>query len=172
LRACCPGEEESERVLKENLEVQTSSSISTNTVPFYRLERGDHFYTTSADEMAKALAAGYKFEEIAAYVYATENGETVAFYRLVNPRAGQNDHLYTTSVAEVNEAIATGGYKFEGIAAYIYATENSGTVAFYRLVSSSHFYTTSEAEKQKALADGYQSEGIAGYVYQNQSVPA
>src|SRR5262249_5611002 len=56
---------------------------------------------------------------------------------------------------------------------YIYAAQAAGTTALYRLfnpTSGDHFYTTSAAERDSAVASfGYQNEGIAGYVFASQA---
>ena len=127
----------------------------------------DHFYTTSAAERDTADANdGYHFEEIACYVYDSQQPGTVPLYRLYNG----SDHFYTTSAAERDTADANDGYHFEEIACYVYDSQQPGTVPLYRLYNGSdHFYTTSAAERDTADAnDGYHFEEIACYVYDSQ----
>ena len=144
---------------------------------FYRLfspGSGDHFYTTSTTERDNAVANdGYRYEGIASYGYETEQAGTAAFYRLFSP--GSGDHFYTTSTTERDNAVAKDGYNSEGVACYVYDSPPggpNGSVAFYRLFSpgsGDHFYTTSAAERDKAVANyGYHSEGVACYVYGTQ----
>ncbi|KAG6830308.1 hypothetical protein H0H87_008559 [Tephrocybe sp. NHM501043] len=88
------------------------------TVPFYRfysIPLTDHFYTTDESE---GLDAGYAFEGIVGYVYPGTVCGGTPFYRLLLP-APKTDHFYTTQGWEVTYA-ETGGYIFEGVAAYIF----------------------------------------------------
>ncbi|KAF9925992.1 hypothetical protein FBU30_004315 [Linnemannia zychae] len=41
--------------------------------------------------------------------------------------------------------------------------------AIATVAQAGHFYTTSKTEKDKALTEGYQLQGIAGYVFKNPS---
>ena len=67
--------------------------------------------------------------------------------------------------------LAEGGdYRDEGVACYVYDTPVGGaSSALFRLyhpISGDHFYTTSLAERDNAIANlGYTSEGIACYVF-------
>ncbi|KDR79146.1 hypothetical protein GALMADRAFT_208613 [Galerina marginata CBS 339.88] len=87
----------------------------------------------------------------------------------------KKDNFYTTSATEKANAIATGGYRDEGVEGYIWPTSTNGgqlqTIPFYRVYNPTvvnHFYTTSTAERDDAINNlGYNSEGIAGYVYNN-----
>lgn len=83
-----------------------------------------------------------------------------------------NDHFYTTSSAERDNAFAFLGYIEEGIACYVYTSQASGTIPFYRYMNSSthdHFYTTSLTEGNNAAAHlGYKGEGTACFVFATQ----
>ena len=72
------------------------------------------------------------------------------------------------SVGAINAVkLAEGGdYRDEGVACYVYDTPVGGaSSALFRLyhpISGDHFYTTSLAERDNAIANlGYTSEGIA-----------
>ncbi|SDP64670.1 hypothetical protein SAMN04487914_1234 [Arthrobacter sp. ok909] len=86
--------------------------------------------------------------------------------------AKHGDHFYTTSSVERDNAVQKYGYQKEGIACYIFDTQQPGTDALYRLLNSQngdHFYTTSAFERDNAVQKyGYHSEGVAGYVYVGQ----
>ena len=86
-----------------------------------------------------------------------------ALYRLVSAY----DHFYTTDVNEKNNAY---GYAFERIEAYIFSTQEPGTVPLYRLFNGiDHFYLIDSAERSTAMSlYGYVDEGIEGYVYPTQ----
>jgi hypothetical protein len=70
-------------------------------------------------------------------------------------------------------AVASNGYVKETNAARVFATQALGSLPLYRLWSSTvgdHFYTTSAEEAETALvSDGYSYEGVAGYVYGDDS---
>jgi hypothetical protein len=47
-------------------------------------------------------------------------------------------------------------YILQGVAAYVFGTQEESTVPFYRLsTTSDNFYTISETERASALANGY-----------------
>ncbi|KAF8163813.1 hypothetical protein B0H34DRAFT_795463 [Crassisporium funariophilum] len=88
------------------------------------------------------------------------------FYRAWNGKAA--DHFYTSSLSEVQSAIRNSGYTDEGIAGYLYLSQDIHTIPLYRMWQpdvSDHFYTTDAAEAERATRNGYRSEGIAGYIY-------
>ncbi|TDL15778.1 hypothetical protein BD410DRAFT_85820 [Rickenella mellea] len=129
----------------------------------------DHFYTTSFGELVNAIDhAGYVSEGTAAFVFLPQipSNLTVPLFRLFNPTSV--DHFYTTSAAERNNAIANGGYRSEGTAASVFATQVCGSIPLFRLfnpTSGDHFYTTSAPERDNAIANaGYRSEGTAAFV--------
>ena len=91
--------------------------------------------------------------------------DSVPLYRFWNSKTG--DHFYTTDENEKNTVLTTEEwmYTYEGIAAYVYQTQQTNTLPLYRLwntKNNDHFYTTNETEKNKALEE-YIYEGIAGY---------
>ncbi|TDL16762.1 hypothetical protein BD410DRAFT_794966 [Rickenella mellea] len=102
----------------------------------------------------------------------------VPFLRAFNAQVG--DHFYTTDFGELVNAINNGGYASEGSAGSVFSaqTPSAFTVPFFRLFNpavSDHFYTTSAAERNNAVANGgYISEGTAASVFATQvcgSVP-
>ncbi len=153
-----------------------SQPYGVNKANLYRLYRPStqhHFYTTSKAEADNAVNKyGYKLEGIACLVYPSNEkyiNDTIAFYRLYSP--SKDDHFYTTNKAEADYAVQHYGYNYEGIAGYVYATNDypSNTEPLYRLykpATSDHFYTTNKAEADYAVQHyGYNSEGIACYVF-------
>jgi Repeat of unknown function (DUF5648) len=96
-----------------------------------------------------------------------DRADAVPLFRVYDANAG--DHFYTTSVAQRNNAITNLAYSDEGIAGYVFPTQELHTVPLYRLWSrraTDHFYTISTAQRDSAVANkGYVDEGIAAYVY-------
>jgi Repeat of unknown function (DUF5648) len=109
------------------------------TVPLFRLynhDSGDHFYTTDANERDRAIArSGYRSEGVACAVFAAGNARPglTALYRLWN--GDESDHFYTVDPAENNRAQSGGGYRYEGIACFVFPPTGGppGTVPLYRL---------------------------------------
>ncbi|MCD4654255.1 hypothetical protein K8T06_10010, partial [bacterium] len=84
--------------------------------------------------------------------------------------ANTRDHFYTISVAERNDAISLYGYTDEGIECYISDRNFPGGIPLYRFywgAQNSHYYTTSETEKNQKVLEGYVFEKIEGYIHQN-----
>ncbi|KAJ7595590.1 hypothetical protein C8J56DRAFT_1160022 [Mycena floridula] len=141
-----------------------------DTVAFLRgvqPSTGDHFYTTSAGEMEKAVAyLKFNSEGIAGHIFTTQELATTPLFRLLNPTV--SDHFYTTSAVERNSAVASLGYIDEGTAGFVYTDAKCGGSPLFRLYnvgSSDHFYTMSIAERNSAAAGGYVYEGIAAFIY-------
>ncbi|KAI0337701.1 hypothetical protein BDW22DRAFT_858582 [Trametopsis cervina] len=138
-------------------------------VPLYRLystSAADHFFTTNAAERDHAADHGYTYELPAAQILASPAEHSVPFFRI---RRG-NEHFYTIEVSEKERTVASApDARDEGIAGYVYAIRQNGTVPLYRLYNSTaddHFYTTSAPEKEVCIMKGgWTDEGIACYVY-------
>lgn len=136
-------------------------------VSLYRLyshHPADHFYTTNSAERDHAVRAyGYAYELPAAQILASPAENSVPFFRVYRNR----EHFYTTDEAEKQRAIA--GARDEGIAGFVYAVRQNGTIPLYRLYNphaDDHFYTTSAPEKETCLNSGvWNDEGVACYVY-------
>lgn len=74
-------------------------------------------FTISETEREEAIANGYVFENIAAYVYATQICSSIPLYRLYQPVL--HDHFYTIDPTEVHTTATTQNYVEEGIACYV-----------------------------------------------------
>lgn len=152
------------------------------TVPLYRLRNetsGHHFYTANAAEKdALVTSQAWVLEGIAGYVLERPAAGTVALFRLSRQVSnGGSEHFYTTRAQEARLAGDAMGYRDEGIACYVAATQLPGTVALFRLYLplterghlpgvEGHFYTTDAAERDRAVAFGYSDEGTEGFVWQ------
>ncbi|HMR55171.1 MAG TPA: hypothetical protein PKD34_01095 [Candidatus Doudnabacteria bacterium] len=86
--------------------------------------------------------------------------DLTALYRFYSSR--DSDHYYSTSPT------IPSGFVGEGITAYIYKTQVSGTVPMYQSYNpelKDHYYTTDMAGAQTF---GYRLDGVVGYIYPNQ----
>jgi len=124
-----------------------SPGVKAVTIPFFRLynpSSNDHFYTTDEFERKYAIDNyGYiddqycdNYEQqgagcvsIAGRIFPVKT-ELVPLYRLYHPGIG--DHAYTTLLSEKDKALSV-GYEDEGIAGYIFPTQQLGTFPLYRL---------------------------------------
>ncbi|KAJ7853432.1 hypothetical protein B0H13DRAFT_1642903, partial [Mycena leptocephala] len=138
-------------------------------LPFYRGYNSaevDHFYSTNVNLVNQA-AAGWPLQEVAAFVFVTQEESTVPFYRLWS--AAATDNFYTISATERASALQN-GYILAPTDpfTYIYPTQVCGSVPFYRLyheTKKDNFYTISEAEREDFISNqGYTDIEIAGYV--------
>ena len=118
---------------------------------------GGHFYTT---DLGEAGSGGHMVEAANYYrLYTGAQPGTRAFYRC---RKSSGLRFYTRSSDCEGQVV-------EGILGYIGTDAECGATALYRLYSGSsgdHFYTTSAAERDSAVASsGYVYESVAGYVW-------
>jgi hypothetical protein len=149
-----------------------SRSAATQQAPadFYRLRNlvtGDHFHTSSVDEVVAAIQNdNYVYEGVTAHLPSPDTPGAVPFYRLWNPETG--DRFHTTNWDEVIVAIQTYKYRYEGIRAYVYPANSSQGMPFYRLRSKDtgdHFHTTSWTEVMTAIQQyNYLYEGVGANV--------
>jgi hypothetical protein len=125
----------------------------------YQAGTGEHFYTTSR---AEAACCGFTVEFYDFfYLYASSAPGLVPFYRCV---LASGFHFYTQS----SSCEGSPGSVSEGVMGYVATTAGvCGSVPLYRLVrGNDHFYTTSVAERDSAIAvSGYASEGVAAHVW-------
>jgi hypothetical protein len=120
---------------------------------------GEHFYTA---DFAEAQCCGFLLEAANYYqLYAGPHAGLVPFHRCYTPGGF---HFYTQDPG------CEGVPVLEGVLGYIATAEGTaGAVPLHRLyldANGDHFYTTSAAERDNAVATyGYVYEGVAGYVW-------
>lgn len=146
-------------VVDDNCNGQIDEGLScTVNVHRSRKPNGTHFYTTSRQE---AACCGFTVEAYDYFaLYQAPAPGLAAFYRCF--RDGL--HFYTTS--PTCELWGQGAR--ESRMGYIATRELPGTRQLYRAYdgdSGDHFYTTSLAEFNQALRDGYSGEPSAGWVF-------
>lgn len=123
----------------------------------------EHFMTINPSEPGQARAGDWQFEYVAAFVFRTQQADTVALFRLYNSNTGE--HFYTASSQERAAVLSNSVWHDEGVAAYVFPTGGSGRLPLYRFFQTAppgkHFYTLdSSGEGAPNLAP----EGIAAYV--------
>ena len=105
----------------------TSHCYAPNAVPLFRYWshlRQKHFYTTNVTEATLSQTyAHYQFvfEGITGYLLSGHAAQyqTIALYRLY--RAQSDDHFYTSTAEERDYAVGL-GYRYEGIAGYVFTS--------------------------------------------------
>lgn len=84
--------------------------------------------------------------------------------------AESNDNFYTVSEWEHQYSIWAHGYSGQPVVVYLEKKQQPNTKPFMRFYNhipySDHFYTTSDAERDIVLANGFTYEGIEGYIYE------
>ena len=141
------------------------STCGYPTVPLLRAwsqAQSDHIYTTNVTEMDAFLANGYT----AAYILPsdTQAPTAVPLFRLYNSHS--TDHYYTANATDRDRVVSRNGYVSEGVAGYVYADGECGTVPLYRLFGQGgNFFTADEAEVHDYVEKfGFENLGVTAYV--------
>jgi len=135
----------------------------------------EHFYCSEVPgnyHLNTAIAAGFTFEKVEGFVslYPFETTYNLKeIFRLFNET--ESSHVYTTDGVQKDALLALGtNWKYEGITGY--TSDNPNYVPFYHVKLSNttqprltdYFYTTSEIEKNRAVANGYANLGTMCYL--------
>lgn len=161
----------------DNLLVELGTVVEAALQEVYRFwspVTGTHFYTMSEMEKEKLLTNypdAWVYEGVAYHAYpdATDN-EVRPVFRFWSNKS--SSHFYTISETErdklINKYADVWTYEGEAFYAYPIGDEPDWTKPVYRFWSGgngSHFYTISESERDKLLADQsvWTYEGIAWY---------
>ena len=152
------------------LEVTLPVGDEGSVYRFYNTEKGSHFFTASVAERDSIAQNLFQYQyEGEAFDAATRSANTIDIFRFYNSTTGT--HFYTASAAERDQVIRTlPVFQYEGVAYKAYASSEGGAheelYRFYNQKSGTHFYTTSEAERDSIIntLPTYRFEGIAYYV--------
>ena len=167
------GNVESQHTVTFSVAASTTTKKKGAVYRFYNTTNSTHFYTASVAEMDTVLAS-YSTTYLldgAAYTINTDNpANNTPLYRFFNKRNGS--HFYTASEAEKNSLLANASatYALDGPAYNVCLTRVDGATTVYRFFNKSngsHFYTASEAEKNKVQAElsaTYTLDGPAFYL--------
>jgi hypothetical protein len=123
-----------------------------NTIPIYRLVNGqDHLMSVNPRE---GTNIGYVFEQQSFNLFNADNRFPLApVYRCRN----FGDHFMSTSAN-------CEGVQGEGQMGYLLTTQLAGTIPVYRFYKVATGYHLITIYEQEGLANGFQREGILGYV--------
>jgi hypothetical protein len=152
-----------------------TKALPTPVYRFYNATNGSHFYTTSAAErdiVISRWSSVYALEGVGFTVNAGNPNNNAPLYRFYNVRNGS--HFYTASAEERDIVIATWPtvYAYEGPTYSVCATNKAGSTPvyrFYNVMNGSHFYTSSDQERDAVIAQWsatYTYEGPAYYLAQ------
>lgn len=133
-------------------------SIPGCRIGVHRALGNGHFYTT---DLTAAMTPPFKVEAPNYfYLYRSPASGLVGLYLCKKPSG-----MFFLTPNSMCEVLATPGT----LLGYVSSDLRCGAMPLFRLYSSSsgdHFYTTSAAERDNAVASyGYQSEGGVGYVF-------
>jgi hypothetical protein len=127
----------------------------------FRPGDGGYLFTNNSAEICQAVKyAGFAVDGPAMKtVYATDVDARSLF------RLSRNGiYLFTTNVTEMQNAMQY-GYRYEGVAYYVSATQKAGYYAVHRLSKDGRYILTiSQKEKDSYQASGFQYEGVVFYV--------
>lgn len=143
-----------------------SRSSTINRYPFFRYfnnRGGDHFYTTSWNELGGGFGA-WNYEGVQGYLAPTQIANTDKLYRYYNTKNG--DHFYTTNWSELG-AGGNNGWVYEGVAGYVPTVVSADTAKLHRYfntTSGDHFYTTNWNELG-AGGGSWRYEGVQCLIY-------
>jgi hypothetical protein len=170
---CSPSCSASFRAGVANLNPVPPSPTAMPVYRFYNRVNGSHFYTASAIERSTVDASWptiFTDEGVTFTVNTLNPANNRPLWRFYNVRTGA--HFYTASDAERAMVNATWPTTFvdEGPAYNVSLTPATGSTAvyrFYNVVTGTHFYTASVAERDSVLANyraTYRFEGPAFYL--------
>lgn len=160
---------EAQRAMIENVsaELQTDQTyavgtVAVNLLPFLQLQR------CVCEDCSSAVSPLAYLADLMGYAsarFGRLRAGLTPVYRLSNGA----DHFYTETESERDSAVA-GGYRYEGIAFHVYASETGAQALtpLYRLYHQGygdHLYTTSATERATARTQGYADEGTIGFIY-------
>jgi hypothetical protein len=139
--------------------VKSAVAGATAVYRFWSPVYEGHFYTADPAERDRVIATWptiWHYEGIAYSAFTTQVSGTVPLYRFWSTR--YNGHFYTADPAERDRVLATWPdvWSYEGIAYYVYpasSTQPNTTVVhrFWSTPASHHFYTASDAEKNRVI---------------------
>lgn len=113
-----------------------------------------------ADEISSIDSSHSLLESYLRLQNAHPNVRYAILYRLYNTTTGE--HLFTPKEAEKNNLVAL-GWKLEGAAGLIPATEGDAVYRLYNPWTGEHHYTTDTDEVQKLTKIGWKDEGVCFY---------
>lgn len=113
-----------------------------------------------ADEISSIDSSHSLLESYLRLQNAHPNVRYAILYRLYNETTGE--HLFTPKEAEKNNLVAV-GWKLEGAAGLIPATEGDEVYRLYNPWTGEHHYTTDTNEVKNLVKIGWKDEGVCFY---------
>lgn len=166
-----------------NNESEFSAEVSktingSNVFRFWSPNRRGHFFTINTTERDNIIAtyspSDWTYEGVAYDSYEGSGANRVPIYRFWSSQ--NSHHFYTSSETEKDAAIANysdAEWLFEGIAYYVYQSEQPGTIPVYRFWSNQnrvHFYTSNGTEADNIINnytdEEWRLEGVSWHVPQ------
>ena len=112
--------------------------------------------------LVTTLTAQYQQEAQLGNILQHQQPNTVALRGMRQ----DSDYVFVTSEAEISTRLEM-GYVLEPVLGYVFTTQNSDSVALYRLQhpgDRGYYYAAGQAQRNGLLKLGYLSQGILGYI--------
>ena len=158
----------------------TAADITVPVYRFYSEHLKKHFFTTDENEKEHLIANAadvWRYEGIAYHAYTPQQSARLEIATVLPVHRFYSEalqtHLFTVHDNEKAHLIANAAdvWRYEGVAFYVPASSQEGTVPVYRFYSDMlkvHFYTIDENEKNHLIdkaGNVWRFEGIAYYVF-------
>ena len=146
-------------VLGAAVAVNSKANADSRVYRLYNHYTGEHFYTTSATELAVDIRAGWTDEGLG--WVAPDKGAPV--YRVYNPNAIGGDHYYTKSRYEA-QSLVSQGWRWDNQGRAVFYS--GGNVPIYvaynpNAQSGAHNYTGSLYEENNLISIGWKYKAVA-----------
>ena len=149
---------------------QTQSTIHPTAVTPPPRVRGDHLYTTRAQNATAPRASTDTTLKASRAMCSTVNRQ--ARHPSTDYSTARAATTSTRRRAERDSAARVHGYHSEGVACHVFNGQQAGTApspTIQQREPATTLYTTSSAERASAVSvHGYRLEGVACYVFENQ----
>lgn len=155
-----------------------STGAAGQLTPMYQLYHPgstDHFYTIDLDTRIRARDFyGFTDQGVAFFVERTNVTDTRPLRRFYKG-VPETDHFYTIDSVEAN-TVLNRNWVEEGVEGYVYIQEVAGSVPLYRLSwaiyngDHDHIFTTEYSSAQQLMSQGWNLDGIKGYVFRQPPV--
>lgn len=145
----------------------------SSSLPFFniKLPRGEQLLTAVASERKRAqIKLRGDYQGVEGGIFSYQVPDSVPLYRFKRSGSSSN-RIYTTDEIERETLAASGQFVDEGIAGYVLTTASSykkmPVKPLYRLskdAGAKHYFTASESIRQSLIDEGWQGEGVTGYL--------
>ncbi|MCG8670003.1 MAG: hypothetical protein MI867_11360, partial [Pseudomonadales bacterium] len=148
-------------------------NLLSASIPFFDIEMptGEQLLTSQANERKNAKAeVGATYNGIEGGIFNYQVPDSVPLYRFRHNGVPSNS-IYTSSESERATLTSGESYTYEGITGYVLTADTlykgMPVKPLYRLSTNEgtkHHFTSSQSLRDTLISQGWQSEGISGYL--------